>query len=85
MLDELNRHKIAYAILFLLLFIHVGLFLIQWPNQTSMRIVAASLATTYFCWGVFAHVKAQHINSQIVKEYFFTSLLAGSMLFFLTW
>ncbi|MEO8581238.1 MAG: hypothetical protein ABI425_01520 [Patescibacteria group bacterium] len=85
MFDELNRHKVAYTFLILLLLLHVGFFLMMWPDKNGLRIASFSMSFTYFCWGVFAHVKAQHINKRIVIEYFFTALLAGGMLFFLTW
>ena len=85
MFNELSRHKLAYGILVGLLLVHVGFFLVLWPDKMGLRIASSSLAVTYFCWGIFAHVKAQHINGRIIREYLFTSLLAGGMLFFLTW
>jgi small basic protein len=85
MFDELHRHKLAYFILTLVLGIHIGLFFVFWPNKIGMRIISISLATSYFSWGIFAHVKAQHINRRIVREYFFSALLAAAMLLFLTW
>jgi hypothetical protein len=85
MFIELSRHKLAYSILLMLLFVHVCFFLAVWPDKTSLRIAALSFGLTYFCWGIFAHVKSQHLNRRIVREYFFVSLLAGGMLFFLTW
>lgn len=85
MFSEINRHKIAYFILIMLLVLHVGFFLTMWPDKNGLRIASLSLAASYFCWGVFAHVKAQHINGRIVREYLFSALLAGAMLFFLTW
>ena len=84
MFNELHRHRLAYFILVMILFVHVGLFFVIWPDQLGERIVAFTLATSYFCWGVFAHVKAQHITRQIVREYLCAALLAGGMLFFLT-
>lgn len=85
MLQELTKHKLAYLLLLAILVVHIGLFLAVWPNKGGQRIVAATLALSYFCWGIFAHVKAQHITRQIVREYFFAALLAGGMLVFLTW
>lgn len=84
MFDELRRHPLAYIVLALLLTIHVSFFLVLWPSTMSLRVIASSFAVSYFCWGVFAHVKANHINSKIIREYFFSALLAGAMLFFLT-
>jgi hypothetical protein len=84
MFNELHNHRVAYLILIMILFVHVSLFFVIWPDRLGERVVALTLATSYFCWGIFAHVKAQHITRQIVREYLFASLLAGGMLFFLT-
>lgn len=84
MLYELSRHKIAYAILVTLLITHVVLFYLAWPNHTVERFVIFSLAVSYFCWGVFAHVKTNRITKAIVREYLFVSLLGGMILLLLT-
>lgn len=84
MFAEIYKHKVAYILLTFLLTVHVGLFFIIWPSKVGQRLVALSLATSYLCWGIFAHVKANHITRQIVREYLFAAILAGGMLFFLT-
>jgi hypothetical protein len=84
MFNELYQHKVAYIILTVILILHIILFLSVWPTTWALRVVALSLTVSYFCWGVFAHVKAQHITRQIVREYLFASLLGGGMLLFLT-
>ncbi len=83
MFDEIRKHFLAYIILTFLIIVHVGFFLVMWPDSMSLRVISVSFALSYFCWGIFAHVKANHINRRIIREYFFTALLAGGMLFFL--
>lgn len=84
MLDELSRHKIAYIMLFFILLIHVVLFFTLWPSRMGLRVVAGTLASSYFLWGIFTHVKSAYLTKAIVKEYLFAALLAGAILFFLT-
>lgn len=84
LLYEFHHHKVAYFILVCILVFHILLYLYLWPNMAMLRVLSASLAASYFFWGVFAHVKSNHITKKIVKEYFFAALLGGTILFLLT-
>lgn len=84
MFDELYHHRFAYTLLVALLTVHIFFYFLVWPDRFMLRILSASLAVSYFSWGVMTHVKANHITKQIVKEYLYAALLAGSMLFLLT-
>lgn len=84
MFNEISRHKFAYAILIVLLVGHVIAFLSLWPSRPGMRIVAGSLSAMYFFWGILTHVKSSHLTKAIVKEYLFAALLAGTIIFLLT-
>lgn len=85
MLDEILQHKLAYTLLTFLLILHVIYFFAIWPDIFAFRVGAFSFGFSYFCWGVFAHVKAQHITKQIMREYFFAALLAVAIILMLTW
>lgn len=84
MFNELSRHKLAYTILVILLIAHVIAFLYFWPSRSGMRIVALSLTASYFFWGIFTHVKSNHLTKEIVKEYLFAALLGGAIVLLLT-
>lgn len=84
MLYEVTRHKVAYTILLFVLLLHVILFFVVWPDKNALRMLSVSLGFSYFSWGVFAHVKSQHITKNIVKEYLFASLVGTTILFLLT-
>lgn len=84
MIHELRRHAIAYFLLLIVLVSHVVLFMSLWPNTAQQRLVAVSLACTYFLWGVLTHIKTKYITSKIIQEYAFAALLAGGLLVLLT-
>lgn len=84
MIYEISRHKLAYTILLLILGLHVLLYFATWPNMIALRLIAISLAFSYCCWGILAHVKSRHVTKQIVREYVAVSVFAGAILLLLT-
>lgn len=84
MIREFKNHKVGYVFLTFVLFVFVLLFLQFWPDRLKQRFLALGISTFYFIWGVFVHKKAKHISKKIVYEYLAVSLLAGSILFLLT-
>jgi len=84
MIREFKNHKIGYISLTFILFVFVLLFLQLWPDRIKQRFLALSMSIFYFIWGVLVHKKANHISKKVVFEYLAVSLLAGSILFLLT-
>ncbi len=84
MRQELARHRVAYSVLLLLLFLFgVGIFG-AWPNREMQRYLIVGLAASYFVWGIVTHVKSDSITSRVVIEYGIVSLLAGAFLTLMT-
>jgi hypothetical protein len=84
MSKEFLKYKVAYTCLILGLALAMISFMAVWPNPVLERLVIAGLVIFYFVWGVVSHVHAERISRRIVAEYLFISLLAGSVLFFVT-
>jgi hypothetical protein len=80
----LKKNKIAYFILFVILFLFTALFLRAWPNRELQRQIAVGFGVSYFVWGVIAHAKSKRINSEIVFEYLAIALLAVLMIVLIT-
>jgi len=84
MRHELLRHKLAYFILILGLFLLTVLFLAAWPNPWLQRAVVLAMSAFYVGWGIATHVHADKITRRIVYEYVSMGLLAGMILFLVT-
>jgi hypothetical protein len=81
MKEELSSHKLAYFILITILLIFIVLFLAAWPNRLLQRYLAICIAGFYLCWGLITHIKAHHLSKRIFFEYLCVSILAGLLLF----
>lgn len=84
MIQELNKHKLAYLILILGLVLGVIFFLGAWPDRHLQRIVAIGISVFYLLWGILTHFKSKHINNKIVLEYVGVGALAGLLLILVT-
>lgn len=84
MQQELFRHKLAYSALFAGLFGLTLLFFAVWPDRVLQRLVIISLCTFYVVWGVISHLHVVKISQKIVYEYLGVGVLAGIILFFIT-
>lgn len=82
--QELRRHKKAYLALAIGLLSLGGLFFLAWPDRAQQRWLALALILFYFFWGVTTHVKTERLTPQVVLEYLAVSLLAGLLLFLIT-
>lgn len=75
----LKKYRFAYLILLIFLLGFIFLFMTAWPNRELQRYIAVGFGFCYFFWGVFTHIKAKRINTEIVFEYLAISLLAVLM------
>lgn len=83
MIQEIKKHKIAYAVLAVALLGCIIAFLHAWPDRMQQKIVAIIMGVFYFLWGIVVHKKNDHINAKVVFEYFAVSILAVSLLLLL--
>jgi hypothetical protein len=84
MYQEILKHKWAYSLLAVGLIILTVTFMVVWPDRMLERMVIAAMALFYFVWGVLTHVHAERISRRVVLEYFGIALLAGFLLFLIT-
>ena len=74
----------AYLILIFALAIFAVTFLAVWPVHSLQRGIVALMIAFYFLWGIFSHIKQDHIDKKIIFEYLAMSLLAGLLLLLVT-
>lgn len=84
MIAEFKKHHKAYIVLILILLIFSLLFLHYWPNRDIQRFLIIFMSSFYFFWGVMVHSKMNKLHRHVIFEYLSVSLLAGSVLFLLT-
>ena len=84
MKQEFLKHKLAYIVLVLFLFLIAFLFLAAWPDIVYQRYLILMASTFYFFWGMINHFKEKKITKKIVLEYVGISVLAGSLMFLIT-
>ncbi len=83
-LRELSQHKLAYAILAVILVAGIAAYQIWGNTVLQERIIIVALAISYFMWGVAAHVKTAHLTKYVVQEYAAMAALGGLLLLLLT-
>ncbi len=81
---ELFKHKLAYIVLAGALLVFVFAFMGFWPNRLLQRISIGVVVCFYFFWGTITHIKTDTLTRRVAFEYAAASILAGTLLFFIT-
>lgn len=76
-MEELSRHKIAYATLILGMVVIVLLYLAAWPILFWQRLVAVLAAVFYTSWGITTHLHQDEINKRLFLEYLGVGIIGG--------
>lgn len=82
--QELFKHKLAYAVLLLIL--AAGFVAFTYWAKTSMQqqLVIVGFAVSYFMWGITTHVKSDHLTRTVIQEYAGIAVLGALLLLLLT-
>lgn len=84
MISELQKHPLAYILLFGGLFISVVAYLGVWPNLFWQRLIAVWIGLYYAAWGISTHLKSKTITRHVIIEYGSVALLGTVILLLIT-
>ena len=81
---ELNRHRLADAVLMIGLLMAMASFWLAWPNRFYQRLIVLGLVAFYVVWGTLAHLHTDHVTRRVVYEYLGVGVVAGLVLLLVT-
>ena len=81
---ELKHHRLAYAVLALVLIVFLVLYFAAWPNKLLQRLLIILVGIFYVGWGSVTHVKTDHLTKQVFYEYLGVATLSVLILLLVT-
>lgn len=75
MLQDINRHKLAYSLLTLCAVVYLGLAYGLKDQPINLFFATVGFGLIYFFWGVLHHISTHSLTKRVVLEYLLVTAL----------